>query len=377
MPAEQNAKSDMLEMGSSMADLMTSTYTYEGLTKQYGEFCVPIVRIKMNNIDLTTTMDLTVTDVTVKLSIEAVNMVQFKLIDIYDMQSHSFDKKIKNKFLLGSVVEVEVGYLSAAKKIFKGFVSMIGAEFGEIPKLVITLMDVRRLMMLSGKKHLFHDVKNYSDAFRKVMSDYSMLCSVEIDATKDKLENPVSQTQNDFLFVMKELIQKGRVEREFFVLADKAYFRKPRKVKQPVMILTYGKELLELSTQECFFDLKYEVIGYDAESQMPVTGKATAEHAKTQKRLYSKTPTVTITDPTADTQQKVNEQATTLAQNKERERCFGWGKTIGLPELVPGRYVQVKGLEKDFADKKYYLKEVTHEINGEHFQTRFEIGGWL
>ena len=49
---------------------------------------------------------------------------------------------------------------------------------------------------------------------------------------------------------------------------------------------------------------------------------------------------------------------------------------IGLPEIVPGRYLQVASLEK-MADKKYYLSEVVHTLSDNRFVTRFEAKGWL
>ena len=50
-------------------------------------------------------------------------------------------------------------------------------------------------------------------------------------------------------------------------------------------------------------------------------------------------------------------------------------RVVVLPELVPGRFVEVSKLEA-MANRKYYLKRVNHRINEEGFITEFETGGW-
>lgn len=366
-----------LEKGIAMADLMMGTYTYDALEKRYGNFCVPLIKIKMNGIDLVTTLKLSVLSLKLVLSLDAAGMAVIKLGGLYNAESHSFDKKIKSKFALGSILEVELGYLSSSKSVFKGFVSLLGAEFCETPMLVVTLMDVRRLMMLSGTKHVLHEVKNYSDAFKKIIGKYAKLCTPEIDMTKDDLERPLSQTQNDYLFVKKELIENGKADREFFALGDKVYFRKPRKVKQPIMTLQYGRELLALKIDEEYQDLKIEVIGYDAEMQNVIQAETAVGKNSRQKKIFGTTPLLTVTDPTVDTQKKAKAKAEQIAREKEWKARTGMGMLIGLPEIVPGRFVKVSGLEKDYGDHTYYIKGVVHEISGESFQTAFEIGGWL
>ena len=250
-----------------MADLMTGVYTYDALVKRYGNFCVPLIRIKKGRVDLVSVLKLSVLELKVTLSLEAASMAVFKIGGIYDEETHSFEDKVKSGFTLGNIMEVELGYQSSALSIFKGYVAMLGAEFGKTPCLVVTLMDVRRLMMQSGSVYMLHHVSNYSDAFRTTMSKYAKLCTVSVDATSDNLENPLSQTQNDYLFVTGELIRNGKADREFFVLGGKAYFREPAKMKIPIMTLQFGRELLALKNDEEYQDLKIEVIGSDEGGQ--------------------------------------------------------------------------------------------------------------
>ncbi|MBR1630092.1 MAG: hypothetical protein IJ679_12650, partial [Lachnospiraceae bacterium] len=249
--------------------------------------------------------------------------------------------------------------------------------FGARHYFRVTMMDVRRLMMKSGSRQELHDVKNYSDAVGEILKDYSKLGKAEIDATGDKLEHPVSQTQNDYRFIVQELIQSGKTDREFFSFADKIYFRKPRKVTGPVLALKPEDALLELSVEEEYENLSVEVIGYDPKKQVSLTGKANVEKGKGQKALTTKTPTLTLTDAGADTQEKANNRAKAIAQRLGFQKQRGRGVCLGLPQIVPGRYLKIDDLESDYGNHKYYITDVEHELTGTKYLTRFEIGGWL
>ena len=359
-----------------MANLMSGSYTYDELKKKYDDFEIPIVKIKVNGMDVVSTLKLAVVHMKMTLSIEAASMVVLKLGDQYDLKSHTFESKVKSEFAIGTVVEVEVGYKSTTLDLFKGFVAALGAEFSEVPLIVVTLMDARRLMMLAGNQVKLHDVKNYSDVFHTIMSRYSRLCSTSVDATSDNLVNPLSQTQDDYQFITRELIASGRADREFFILGNIAYFRKPHKEKTSIMTLEYGRELLALKTDEWYRDLNIEVVGYDADQQKTVSGKASVKTPFSMKKLIGNTPELYLTDPAMDTVSKAKDKAQSIADKLEYKAKTGQGMTIGIPEIVPGRYITVKSLDKDLCDHKFYLKSVIHEINGTDYKTMFDIEGW-
>ena len=47
---------------------------------------------------------------------------------------------------------------------------------------------------------------------------------------------------------------------------------------------------------------------------------------------------------------------------------------MGLPELIPGRYITLKGFDKSTADK-YFISKVTHEFSEDGYYTSFEVKG--
>ena len=357
-----------------MADLMTATAKYQTLENKYGNFIVPAIKIKSNGMDLISKNDLSVTELTVTLSLETAGMAVIKIAGAYNVEKHSFDSKVKGLFKLGTIMEIELGYLSATTAVFKGYVAGFGTEFGDEPTLVVKLMDARKLMMTSGiRKQLYSD-KNYSDIFKKVMGRYSKLCSIKADATTDNLTSPVSQSTSDYNFVRNELLKKGKSEREFFILYDKAYFRKPCSSKTPIMSVTLGRELLRLSTMADYLDTEIQVIGYDRQNSKSVSSKVIAKCDSSMMPVLSPTQQQFFIDPDADSEEKAKIRANSIAEKMKRESSFAEGELIGLPEIVPGRYLKVEDVD-DLADKSYYLSEVTHYVTEHSFRTTFESRG--
>ena len=354
---------------------MSGTCDYSGLSKRYGNFCVPAYKIKINGVDVAASMKLSVVEIKACLVLEGTSIVEIRIGDAYSDREHAFDRRLKDKFILGTVVELEMGYGSDTSCVFVGYVAMVGAEFREFALFVVTLMDARRLMMVSGSKQVLHDVKNYSDAFRTVIGSYSALCKPRIDATDDKLNRPISQNGNDYEFIMDGMIREGKADREFFIFGGTAYFRKPRSVKAPLMNMKYGQVLLSLSVQEEYLDQDIEVIGYSSREQKTFVGKARAKSSSRQKSVVSVKAAFTLTDPDADSQQKAGDRAAAVAAGQMWRSRSGEGETIGLPEMVPGRYFKVSGLEA-MADNQYYITEVVHTLNHENYLTSFTIGGW-
>lgn len=359
-----------------MADLMTDTAKYESLENKYGNFMVPSIKILANGTDIISKNDLSVTELTVTLSLESAGMAVFKVSDTYDIEKHSFDSKIKGLFKLGTVLEIAVGYLSATTPVFKGYIAGLGTEFYDDPTLVVKLMDARKLMMTSGIRKQLYDDKNYSDIFKKVMGRYSKLCSIETEATSDNLTAPVSQSTSDYNFVKNELLKKGKSEREFFILYDKAYFRKPCANKTPIMSVHFGRELLSFSTMADYLDTEIEIIGYDPVNSKSISSKKTVKSDESQTPVLTPSQQQFFIDPDADSEEKTKIRASYIADKMKMDSCFAEGELIGLPEIVPGRFLKVEDLD-DLVDKSYYLSEVTHNWTEARFRTSFEARGWV
>ena len=359
-----------------MASLMSDTRAYDSLVNKYSNFHVPAVRLYVDGSDVVQELTLSIQSVEIFLSLSEASTAVIRLKNVYDQEMRSFNSKIKSKFKLGTVVEVGIGYISEIQKVLKGYVAVLGAEFGENTCLVITVADVRRLMMTSGVHQVLHNVRNYSDAVKTILGEYSKLCSAEIEATNDQLDKPLSQQSTDYDFITKELIATGRCEREFLVVGDKAYFRKPHGDAKAICSLELGRELQKFEVESAYIDLQVNVTGYHQQEQSKFTASATAKSTEAQISVMTSTPVHNIVNPEMDTQDKANVCAQSYANRRLDLAQNGRGVCVGLPELIPGRYVEIVMLE-EMANKKFYIQKVTHKIGKEGFVTEFETGGWV
>lgn len=355
-----------------MSDLMSDTYTYDSLVNKYSNFHAPAVRLYVDGSDAVQELSLNIRSADITLSLTESSTAVICLDNVYDSIMRSFDSKVKNKFKLGTVVEIGIGYSSEIQKVLKGYVAALRAGFGSNTNLVITVADVRRLMMTSGVKKVQHDVPNYSDAVQKVLGEYSKLCTAEIEATDDKLVNGISQSTNDYNFITHELVNAGCYGMEFLVVGDKAYFRKSRGKEGAICSLELGKGLEEFNAERAYMDLQADVVGYcQDDSVVHASAQIKSENTIS---LMPSTPVHIIASPMADTQDKANVCAKSYVDRMLARKQNGSGVCVGLPVLVPGRYVEVVMLE-EMVNKKYYIQRVTHRIGEGGFVTAFETGG--
>lgn len=351
--------------------LMDGTYSYSSLISKYGQFRTPAVKLKVDGAELGGGAG--VEQVSVTLSLDGASAATFRVTGAYDRKKSCFQSGIKSKLKLGAKLSISLGYGSSVTEVFQGFISGVGADFSETPELAITAMDARWFMMEGTAREEVHVVTTYSAAFQEIMKRYSALCpKLEVDATDSNEITQIVQRVSDYEFVSGTLARKA--DREFFVLNDTAYFRKRGKVKSPVTKLRWGEGLLSFSRNSLYKNIKITVLGFDPEKQESVKAEVTEKSAEAQKSVGAQHMTY-IADPDAREEAKAKKRAEREAEERRRKAQSGSGSCMGLPEVVPGRFISMAGLDGDL-DTNYYVTEVRHEFGTDGFTTSFEIGGW-
>lgn len=290
---------------------MSGTCVYDSLVQKYKNFMTPAFKIKCEGKDIISSLQAAVEDVSINLSLDYASSCSFTVVNAYDLKARTFDSKFKSQFILGTIIEVEIGYGSSTTMVFKGYISEVNYEFRDVPVISITALDVRRLMMESNARMIIHSVQSYSQAFSEVMKRYQKICtSLVIDKTNEKLPN-VTQRLPDYDFVAHELCRKA--DREFFVLAGKAYFRTPQKVTTPIMTLEWGKGLMAFSRNALYYDGTVRVIGFDEANKKSLVAEEKVKGDPNQKAVISEPQPSITTDP----------DAYELEQAKQRAKAEG------------------------------------------------------
>lgn len=357
--------------------LMDSTCTYSELIQKYQNFLTPVCNIFVGGKNISKDCNMIPESVSITLSLTEASSVSMQIVNVYDREKSQISSKAKNIFKLGNDVSVEIGYGSSLQKVFVGYIYEVGVEFSDVPSLSITAMDVRRLMMDYEVSNYTHTASSYSEAFESVMSKYSKLCSTKVDSTETIKEagkpiDGIVQQGTDFNFVTQVLCK--REEREFMVFGDTAYYRKSDASKPPIVTLEWGNGLISFHKNTLYKNRAIEVLGYDM-NKAPVVSSATATSDKKAVKPVAQQQKRLIIVPDAVDKAKADKRAKKEAEKERKKSQQGSGNCIGLPELIPGRFIKVSKMDTDI-DGTYYIKQVQHQFGSDGFTTSFDIGGY-
>lgn len=343
------------------------------LVSKYKDFLVPAMKLKVGGHDISGKSQYAVESVELTLSQEASSAASIHLTNVYDQKNRKFVSDVSSDFILGELIEVEMGYGSSLTSLFYGYVDEISYELADSPSVNVTAVDVRKIMMGSKKSNISHNVKSYSDAFQEVIKKYSAVYkSTDVDAT-DKMEvECIPQNGNDYDFIKKVLCRKG--DRNFFVHAGKVYFKKTSADLFSTVEMEWGKDLISFQRRATFQDVVIKILGQDLKKKEEVEAKVEIKSDDKQKKLVQSEKTEMNAD-IEDTGSAKKIADYKAEQEKKRGRQAS-GSCIGIPEILPGGHVKIKKGDSSLIDGTYNVIEARHVFGGEGYRTAFEVGGW-
>lgn len=343
-------------------------------------------------------------------------------------------KRIKKFVAIGSQVSISVGYGSVAKEVFCGFISQVNFFFQEEenPGVRVTCMDVKGIMMANCYSRQM-TAMSYSDAVNEIfsselysgMKERGVIKKLSITDTPDKqslgggalgglgdaagvgdlsgaagvgssvggavpgvggasvpgLGGSAGQAtdktvemvaESDYEFVVKAA---KKYNYEFFVSSGIVYFRKAK---------NYAQVLMEVSpaTGMKNVDVEYNVTGLVGEVEVRSTDVGKAEQIKNSVKLKNKLSkgkyasklvkesSKVYIDPTADSKAEAGYRAEYLAEDVAFRFGTMEAEFIGIPDLVPGRYIKLVDMG-DPVNNLFYITSVRHTMNAEQgFSTR-------
>ena len=124
-----------------------ATYTYADLKTKYDSFQHPVIVLTVNGKDFAKNKEgFIVSDIEVELTsgYEA-SIATFTLYNVFDKDNSAFTiDTVKPYILLGSSVEIALGYEKQARSIYCCFISRVNYvyEAGDMPVIRVTAMDV-------------------------------------------------------------------------------------------------------------------------------------------------------------------------------------------------------------------------------------------
>ena len=367
-----------------------ATYEFESLQKKYNSFQHPVAIIKINDVSLADKKKgYPISDIQLDLTsgFEA-SMAEFSIYDVYDSAQGKFDLPSgKVKILLGSKVEVYLGYSDTARLAFVGVITRINYLFekGEIPCIRVTAMDVKGVMM-AGNYSTQLKAKNYSDAVKEIldktaydklgMQGSGVISGIHIDMTPDKQRASTSANtgvsdrtiemvaESDYEFVVKAAKKNNF---EFFTECGEVYFRKAK--SDTSVIMTVGP-----NTGMHSFDVSYDLTGLVEKVIVRGMDVSKAKVITSQQKVSNKISNGNKAKPLLKNSQKVYIDSTISSKEEAEDRVaslvesmsYRYGtlecELLGIPELQPGHFIELDGLG-DQLKNKFYIQRIRHILS--------------
>lgn len=363
--------------------------TYKQLQTKYAELSYPVALVELGGKKFKNQAgDMVINDIHIELSagFEA-SVASFRIYNVFNSEEGIFRfDEIKSQVVIGKDVTIKLGYNKTLETVFVGFVASVSFCYdeGELPYIEVTAMDLKGIMM--GGSYAYQcTAKDYGSAVREILqrTAYEKLKSsggftdISVDDTSDKKQGSDNNKETDYTIELVsesdyEFIVKAakKFNYEFFIDRGKVYFRKAKSNTSVLMTLNSKAELIS-------FRVEYSITGLVAEiearamdagqgkiikskQKYPDAGESIST-ASTAKGLLGGGSKVFI-DPTIRTQSDADDRAASLKEEMSYRLGSFEGNCIGIPDLVPGRFVKLDGLGSP-ADNKFYLTEVVHDLN--------------
>lgn len=359
-------------------DFMTGTTSYALLKEKYSGFAAVTIRVTVDEVELTQKLGVALTNLTVELSSEfPASGCSFTVLNEYDAEKTDFKEKGAASLLqIGAKVELELGYI-VTESVFLGYITEVTYLFGDEdgPSIYVECVDAKCLLMKSQRLEIMSERK-LDQAVKALLSAQPVrtyLSGQEVSLTgapEQMLDTPM---ENDYSFLVRHAQYSGC---EFFILQGKAYFRTPPKAAAPLMTLKPGEGILtaKLSLRGTPLSKKVRVTGVSVGSDEAVSGSAQTQgkysEGATASRMLGNTEKVFF-DPQVLSAEDADKRARALLGEMENSFARLECTCIGIPEMIPGRWVQVAGLSKE-ANQTVYILSVRHVVTSSGFTTIFE-----
>ena len=363
-------------------ELDTSTYTFDKLDSLYDHFYAPAFQIKIAGQDIVKDLGAAVTTVTAKTSVQMeAGSFSFNVSNAYDWIKRDF--QWMDTFAVGKEVLIRMGYVDKLKTVFTGVITSLSFDYPAEgnPTFVVSGMD-DSYMLMKGKNADAANIwlnKSHSDAVKEIAKLYGLNTkNVESTDVEDRFGR---DGRDDF-----RLLADWAAEHDYecFVLGKMLYFREPPYSKtKPITTLTWGQNLRSFSTS---IDIssqitKFIVRGFDKDhkpieatsKEIKPIGSNSSVGADITKTLGGGKVHYEFTNISKP--DKLQKRADALAREHAMKLITGNGESIGIPDLIAGRFIALNHVGERFNNQPLYMISVSHSINSSGYLTTFEVRG--
>lgn len=374
-----------------MAYSKSKTVAYSALQKLHDEFVGPSFEVSVAGTALSPDKyNIPQIDVIIPLTLgqkgrqPECGECSFDIVGMFDLAASSFKENLLSKIKVGKQIEVKGGYRNPPV-LFTGVITSVDISYGKEGVVVsVTAMDAFSMMgdyknaQTFNKKKPAQTVRDlltpYTSGFPKKAKLGTIATLPETDVELVRTE----MTDVEYLYFLARRFQKNLA-----IIHGEIIFDDLLSNKTPITTLTYGQNLISFRKQTDT-SRQYgsvEVTGKDAQDK-PITGVANsvssrvggAGKAPMDIDTSVKSRVLRLSDKIASTQADLKAVAQSILDESALGFVSGNGTCIGIPELTPGRYITVDGMDSS-TNGTYFISRVTHSFGMDGYVCKFDIKG--
>jgi Rhs element Vgr protein len=289
----------------------------------------------------------------------------------------TFAASSSDNFLPGKQIEIQLGYRSQNKTVFKGTIVKQHIKVRKSGSVLAVDCFGDAVKATGARKSRYFINMKDSDIMEQVLDAHSL--PKDVEATTPDLKEVVQYDSTDWDFLLCRAEANGQV---VMVEDDKIRVAKPATDGAPVLQMAYGSTVLELDAE---VDARWQskgikaiswkaadqaVVDADAnEPSTPAAGNVTA--ADLAKVLGDETDEIKHGGAIDESQLQAWADARLLRMRLARLR--GRAKCQGFADVLPGKIVQITGIGDRFAGK-LYVSGVRHTVSAGNWETDVQFG---
>ena len=355
------------------------SYDWTSLGKKYDDFSAPSFQVTVDGTTLNTGKH-HVPSLEVELTSEgAAGGCSFTLENQYDYAAQKWDNSAADLIKVGAKLVVTGGYV-AKKELFYGYVDDYSLDFQEdgCPRITVTGLDGMGYLM-SLREPIYGAKKQPAEIVKEILNksvSAGFAKSVTVGAL-GSFEVPLVKEQIDDWKFLNLLAQRLGVS--LFAVDGELIFDDVASSTSPIMTLKLGEGLYSFQKRVSLAHQvgKVEIWGRDV-NQKAIKGTASSVTAggsgKSAAQLVSAYGDAGVREYSEFA--RTQEECKSLAQRRLNAIAMGLvsgsGECIGMPELIPGRYIEIDGGDKQ-SNGTYFLTKVKHQFTEDGYRTSFEV----
>ena len=305
----------------------------------------------------------------------------FSLDAGYDLKNSCWDNDIIDLVEPGAKLVIKGGYVKK-KELFYGYLDDYSLEFSSdgAPHIRIGGIDGLGFLM-SNREPLYAGQRKTAEIVKGILNkavSAGFAKSVTVGTLTD-FETPLVKEQVDdwrFLTLMAR-----RYGASLLVVDGEMIFDTAIDNDKEILALTLGVGLNRFSKRVSLAHQvgKVEIYGRDV-NQKPIQGTASSVtvggSGKSAAQLVSAFKDACLREYSefARTQNECQKLAQNRLNSLAMDFVSGEGECVGIPELIPGRYLKIEGSDSH-TNGLYFLTKVRHSFSEAGYTTSFEFKG--